>query len=36
MVIKGSRIQRWDIFDVGAADQALARFAELCADLPSA
>jgi hypothetical protein len=31
MVTNGNRIQRCDVFDVGAADQALARFAELCA-----
>jgi ketosteroid isomerase-like protein len=29
----GDRIQRYEFFDVGDADQALARFAELCADL---
>jgi hypothetical protein len=30
------RIRSYEIFDVDAADQALARFAELCADVPSA
>ena len=36
MVTYGDRIRRCEIFDVGAADQALARFAELCADFASA
>jgi ketosteroid isomerase-like protein len=33
---RGDRIQAYEVFDLGAADQALARFEELCADLPSA
>jgi ketosteroid isomerase-like protein len=33
---RGDRIQAYELFDVGAADQALARFEELCADRPSA
>jgi ketosteroid isomerase-like protein len=32
IVTGGDRIRRFEIFDVGAADQALARFAELCAE----
>ena len=31
IVTDGNRIQGYEIFDVGDADQALARFAELCA-----
>ena len=31
IVTDGDRIQRYEVFDVGDTDQALARFAELCA-----
>jgi hypothetical protein len=30
----GDHVQRYEFFDVGDADQALARFAALCASLP--
>ena len=31
----GDRIQRYELFDIHEPDRALARFEELCADLPS-
>ena len=31
-VTAADRIQRYEFFDVGDADQALARFAELCTE----
>ena len=33
LLTRGDHVQRYEFFDVGDADQALARFAELCADL---
>ncbi len=33
MVIDGDRLRHFELFEVGDADQALARFEELCADL---
>lgn len=32
-VTAGNRLQRYEFFDVGDADQALARFEELCSPL---
>jgi hypothetical protein len=34
IVTAGDHIQRIEFFDIGDADQALARFDELCASLP--
>ena len=35
IVTDGDRIQRYELFDIRDPDRALARFEELCADLPS-
>jgi hypothetical protein len=32
LITKGAHFQRYEVFDVGDADQALARFEELCAE----
>ena len=36
LVVRGDHIVAYEIFEVGDADQALARFEELCASLPRA